>query len=256
MAVKPLIVAFCGWAGLAPARAADCREALRAAPLVALAGVDAAGDPLLADGRRLRLVGLAPRQDDGEAKRFAAAIAHWVGDELRLVVLAEPDRWGRLPARLYLSASDEHDLTAALVAAEAARPLPEDGFPACGAEPRRTAPTARPVKPVATAVAPAAGVLDGHDIAALKAQAGRLVAVEGRVASVGERAQRTYLNFSRRRAEAGAVMLPRKLWRELQAAGWTAEGLSGRRIRAHGVLSGQEGTLLEVNAAAALELID
>jgi hypothetical protein len=256
MAVKPLLIGFLVL-GLASAAAADdCVETIRAAPVATLAGVDAAGDPVLSDGRALRLVGLAPRQDAREAERFAAAIARWSGEELRLVVLGEADRWGRLPARLFLSPNEsEASLAADIVAAGAAQALPEAAFPECGVK-TKAAPPAKATRAAASTAAQPAGVLDGHDIAALKAQAGRLVAIEGRVASVGERAQRTYLNFSRRRAEAGAVMLSRQLWRELQAAGWTAEGLSGRRIRARGVLSGQDGMLLEVNAAAALELID
>jgi hypothetical protein len=51
-------------------------------------------------------------------------------------------------------------------------------------------------------------------------------------------------------------MLSRAQWRELQASGWTASGLTGKRVRARGVLSGQDGTLLEASSAAALELID
>jgi hypothetical protein len=147
-------------------------------------------------------------------------------------------------------------LAADLLAVGAAQALPEAAYPECGAATKVALPTAGVARAKTAAPPPASGSVDGHDVAALKAQAGRLVAVEGRVASVGERPQRVYLNFSRRRAEAGAVMLSRKLWSELQSAGWTADGLTGRRIRARGVLSGQDGTLLEVNAAAALELID
>lgn len=257
MAVKPLPIGFLVLGLALPAAADDCLDAIRAAPVATLAGVDAAGDPVLSDGRALRLVGLAPRQDEREAQRFAEAVARWSGEELRLVVLGEPDRWGRLPARLFLSPNaTDASLAADLVATGAAQALPEAAYPECGAKPKTALPATARAKSASPVPAVTEGSLDGHDVTALKAQAGRLVAVEGRVASVGERAQRTYLNFSRRRAEAGAVMLPSRLWRELQAAGWTAEGLSGRRIRARGVLSGQDGTLLEVNAAAALELID
>ena len=80
--------------------------------------------------------------------------------------------------------------------------------------------------------------------------------LEGRIASVGERSQRTYLNFSRRPKEAASIGLSRSLWRELQSAGWTASDLGGKRLRAYGVLSGRDGLLLEVASRAALELID
>jgi hypothetical protein len=264
MPVKPEIIAFvvaACWAGAAAGSEA-CPDLLASAASVRLAGVDAAGDPVLADGRSLRLVGLAPRQDAAEVARFAAGIARWRDIELRLVPAGEPDRWGRLPARLVSvpeSARGEFgDLATMLIAAGAASRLPEAAHAGCGvpeppaAQAKRSAPR---TSPAATAPLPA-GMLDGHDVAALRAHMGRLVAVEGRVASVGERAQRTYLNFSRRRGEAGAIMLPRRIWREMQGAGWTASGLSGKRVRARGILSGQDGLLLDVTSALALELID
>jgi hypothetical protein len=260
MPVKPLLVVFVVVA--APFSAAwgagPCTELPADAPVVRLAGVDAAGDPVLADGRSLRLVGIAPRQNAAEAARFASEIGHWRDRELKLVILAESDRWGRLPARLFAPTdapgSESTSLAAVLLRSGAVQRLPEAAFPDCGATPAARPSSARsPAQAEPNLVGDA---IDGHDIAALKAQAGRFVAVEGRVASVGERAQRTYLNFSRQRAEAGTIMLSRKLWRELQASGWTASGLTGKRVRARGVLSGQDGTLLEASSAAALELID
>jgi hypothetical protein len=98
--------------------------------------------------------------------------------------------------------------------------------------------------------------IDGHDLAAVKGQEGRYVMLEGRIASVGERSQRTYLNFSRRPGEAASIVLSRKLWRELKEAGWTPAALGGKRLRAYGVLAGRGGLLLEVTSRAALELID
>ena len=94
------------------------------------------------------------------------------------------------------------------------------------------------------------------ELAAVKAQEGRYVMLEGRIASVGERSQRTYLNFSRRPKEAASIVLSRSLWRELKSAGWTASDLGGKRLRAYGVLSGRDGLLLEVASRTALELID
>jgi hypothetical protein len=266
MLVKPLLIAIAllhGWPDMAGANE-PCLALPPEAALVRLAGVDAAGDPVLVDGRRLRLLGVAPRQDAGAAARFAAEIDLWRERDLGLVAIGGTDRWGRQPGRLLIppAAPGElvRDLALALVEASAVARMPEAAHAGCGMPPRadtagqtrarRRPALNRPVTP------PPPGVLDGHDVAVLKAQAGRLVAVEGRIASVGERAQRTYLNFSRRRGEAGAVMLSRRLWREMQATGWTASGLNGKRLRASGVLSGQDGLLLEATSANALELID
>jgi len=266
MPVKPLLTAFLVLpllAGVALASDA-CAELAPDSETVRLSGLDQAGDPLLADGRRLRLVGLSPRQDDAEAARFADGIGQWRDRDLQLVVVGDPDRWGRLPARLYipLAADDSmpRELAAALLRTGAASPLPE-AQPARCANGKPVARGARPVRgssatvPVATA--PLHGQpIDGHDLAALKAQEGRFVLLEGRIASVGERAQRTYLNFSRRRGEAASIVLSKRLWREMQDVGWTVRGVSGKRLRARGVLSGRDGLLLDVTSKLALELVD
>jgi hypothetical protein len=266
MPVKPLIIAFvvlsC-WRSVAAAADA-CQDLPPETPRARLAGLDPTGDPVLVDGRALRLVGIAPRQDAAEVARFATEIARWRDRDLMLVLTGTADRWGRLPARLLVQpdagGGEPRDLATLMIEAGAAVRLPEAAHAGCGTPTRIARPASRtpaPQKTVASAISPAtSGTLDGHDIAALKAHTGRLVAVEGRIASVGERTQRVYLNFSRRRGEAGAIVMPRRVWREMQDAGWTANGLSGKRVRARGVLSGQDGLLLDATSALALELID
>lgn len=241
----------------APAHAASgCPQDESAATTVQLTGLDPAGDPLLDDGRRLRLVGLAPRQSAEETSRFDAGLRHFIGRPLSLTLLGQPDRWGRFPARLSVpspsSAATPQDLARLLLQQGAALPLPEPGAGTCE-EPPKT-----PVQKTVTSgpqPSPLTAV-DGHDLAAVKAQEGRYVMLEGRIASVGERPQRTYLNFSRRPKEAASIVLSRSLWRELKSAGWTASHLGGKRLRAYGVLAGRDGLLLEVASRAALELID
>lgn len=242
---------------IAPARAASgCAPDDTATTTVQLSGLDPAGDPLLGDGRRLRLVGLAPRQSAEEASRFDAGLRGFLSRPLGLAILGEPDRWGRLPARLSVPpaspAEPPQDLAQLLLRRGAALPMPEAGLPPCET-PQKT-PVQKTVTS-ATQVSPQVAV-DGHDLAAVKAQEGRYVMLEGRIASIGERSQRTYLNFSRRPKEAASIVLSRSLWRELKSAGWTASHLGGKRLRAYGVLSGRDGLLLEVSSRAALELID
>ncbi|WID99059.1 hypothetical protein QO058_12885 [Bosea vestrisii] len=241
------------------------------AELVRLAGLDRHGDLLLADGRTVRLAGLAPRQGDAERERFAAQLTRWHGQPFRLAPLGGADRWGRLPARLLAAdgAADtlggQPDLTAALLTERIALRLPEPGLAACNEIWRKAEPQQRvAVKPGSPPLAAAQGdfaalalpVVDGHDAAAMKAQAGRIVVVEGRIAAVGERAQRTYLNFERRRGAGGSIVLSRVLWRELQRSGWTAATLTGKRVRIRGVVEGRDGLLIEAETRSALELID
>jgi hypothetical protein len=272
MQVKPsfaalLLVALLAQPRGALAQAADDACATpAAAETVRLAGLDRHGDLLLEDGRSLRLAGLAPRQSEAERERFATGIARWRGAALRLVPIGSADRWGRIPARL-LGSDDigQPDLAAALLAAGAALRLPEPGLAACNEAWRKAEPQAaglRGARPVNSATVPgnvaadAIPVIDGHDAAAMRAQAGRIVVVEGRIAAVGERAQRTYLNFERRRGAGGSVVLSRPFWRELQRAGWTASTLAGKRVRVRGVVEGRDGLLIEPDSRAALEMID
>ena len=258
MRVKSLlaIVTIAACAG-APARAASgCAPGEAAAATVQLTGLDPTGDPLLSDGRRLRLVGLAPRQSPEEASRFDAGLRGFVGQPLGLSILGEPDRWGRLPARLSMPSASPgepmRDLAELLLQQGAALPLPEPGSSPCKTPQK---PAIQKTVTSETQVSPLTAI-DGHDLAAVKAQEGHYVMLEGRIASVGERSQRTYLNFSRRPKEAASIVLSRSLWRELKNAGWTPGQLGGKRLRAYGVLSGRDGLLLEVASRAALELID
>lgn len=257
MRVKSLLVIVaCTTLPALPGRAdADCPGPAAETAPVRLARIDAAGDPVLADGRTIRLLGLAPRQDAEEATRFAAGLRPFLGHALELELRGEPDRWGRWPARLFVppdpAGGNPQELARLLVRGGAALPLPEPGQQPC-------APGTTTVHTSVTNARQAAPpiVVDGHDLAAVKAQEGRYVMLEGRVASVGERARRTYLNFSRRPKEAASIVVSRRLWRELQGAGWTAGSLGGKRLRAYGILSGRDGLLLEAGSRAALELID
>lgn len=267
--IVPFLVVMVASAGVTRAADDACATA-GGTELVRLAGLDRHGDLQLADGRSIRLAGLAPRQNDAERQRFAAQLAHWHGLVFRLAPLGGADRWGRLPARL-LTADEapdalagQPDLSAALLAKGAALRLPEPGLAACNeiwrkAEPRAATAGRAGVAP-ATAErkhdAVAQPAIDGHDAAAMRAQAGRIVVVEGRVAAVAERAQRTYLNFERRRGAGGSIVLSRALWRELQRSGWTASSLTGKRVRIRGVVEGRDGLLIEAESRSALELID
>ncbi|MEN5082611.1 hypothetical protein ABE438_09015 [Bosea sp. TWI1241] len=257
-----LLLAALVAAGTARAAEEDC-PVPEAAEAVVLAGADRHGDLLLADGRVLALAGLAPRQDAAERDRFTSGLTGHRGKRFRLAVLGAPDRWGRLPARLVPPEREgeaAQDLAVALLAAGAAQHLPEPGQPGCNrlwreAAARAHAPvagaaTGREEKPLAFAV------VDGHDPAAMRRHAGRIVTVEGRIATVAERTRRTYLNFERRRGAGGSLILQSVLWRELQRDGWTASGLAGKRVRARGVVEGRDGLLVAIHARGALEMID
>jgi hypothetical protein len=80
----------------------------------------------------------------------------------------------------------------------------------------------------------------------LRDRTGRFVLVEGRVRSIGERAQRTYLNFGGLWAEDFTIIIPRKIWKRMSDRGMGAEALKGRRIRARGILQPWQGTAFSI----------
>lgn len=256
MRVKSLLatVMIAALPNMPAAAASDCAAAQQMETTAArLAGLNAAGDPVLSDGRTLRLIGLAPRQSGEEAARFRAGLEPFRDRSLDLAVVGEPDRWGRWPSKLFIPADrpggEPQELALVLRRDGAALPLAEPLASPCPVAPVQAALSSSPSpsRPMA---------IDGHDLAAVKAQEGRYVMLEGRIASVGERSQRTYLNFSRRPGEAASIVVSRALWRDLKGTGWTAGNLGGKRVRAYGVLSGRDGLLLEATSRAALELID
>lgn len=244
MGMKPRFVVFWVSALLHGAAGPASGCALPAdAETVRLAGLGPGGDLRLEDGRLLRLVGVAPRQDEAEAAGFAGGVTAYGHVPFRLMTFGEADRWGRLPARLVREdGGGRQDLAALLVGSGHAARLVEAGADCIAWSPTDKTSQAK--------------LLDGHDPAALAGQAGRMVWLQGRIASVGERRNWTYLNFSRRRGEGAAIMVSKTLWQELRRAGWTARTLGGKRIRAQGILSGRDGLLLEVTARAALEWVD
>lgn len=274
MRVKPSFAAllFVAAHGLPPGAVAQAPDdgCTTVAPKesVRLAGLDRHGDLLLDDGRTVRLAGLAPRQSEAERASFAAQIEARRGAAFGFAPVGGADRWGRIPARLLplaAAAGSETELTVAMLAAGAALRLPEPGLAACNeiwrkaelqALARSRPPPDRSAATPANLAATKLPVVDGHDPAAMRAQAGRIVVVEGRIAAVGERTQRTYLNFERRRGAGGSVVLSRPLWRELQRLGWTASALAGKRVRVRGVVEGRDGLLIEPESRAALEMID
>ena len=93
-----------------------------------------------------------------------------------------------------------------------------------------------------------------HDLARLKGSIGRFALVEGVVRSVGERRERTYLNFGGDWKDDLTITIPKRTWAVLRERGLSADALRGRRVRARGVLDEWQGVALEITAADMLEV--
>jgi hypothetical protein len=80
--------------------------------------------------------------------------------------------------------------------------------------------------------------------------------VEGRIRTVGERRQQTYLNFGSDWASDFTIIVPKRVWSLVQERGLSAAGLRGRRIRARGVLEDRQGPSMTVTAIDAIEVLE
>ena len=74
--------------------------------------------------------------------------------------------------------------------------------------------------------------------------------------SVGERRERTYLNFGKRWSEDTTVTIPQRVWSQLASRDLTAKTLNGRRVRVRGTVESRDGPLVEVVTPDQIELVD
>jgi hypothetical protein len=178
-------------------------------------------DLVLAEGRLIyfptleppRATSAAPKRPQDVATELTALLA---GKTLLVLPLAGPDRWGRLPVRLFIEGENES-------AAE---------------QEARAAKLGIWADPAFTPLAP-------EDAAAFFARSGTLALVEGQIRSVGRTNPRLYLNFAARRGGASLVIARRNL-PAFERAGFSAATLLNRRVRARGVV--------EIGASPQIEL--
>jgi len=214
------------------------------------------GEPVLRSSGPVRLMGL--RLPDEAPSRTAALT--WLrgrqGREVLVQGAPARDRWGRLPARLVLAGQAERlDVAHGLVESGLALVDTATGEGACTPETLALEATARDrglglwaedrYKPVPVG-----------DVTRLRERIGQFTLVEGRIRSVGERRQQTYLNFGTDWATDFTIVLPKRVWTLLQERGLGRAALEGRRIRARGILEERQGPALTISAPEAVEVLD
>jgi hypothetical protein len=206
----------------------------------------------LGSGRLARLSGLHVANDAGAASPAAAWLMRHAGRPLAIAITGPEDRWGRVPVKLKLREEPRLDLAHGLI---------EEGL--------AVADTPGPCQPELLAIEETArerGVglwadagykpapADAREI--LAGRIGRFTLVEGRVRSVGERRQRTYLNFGPDGTKDLTITIPKRTWTTMVEKGLSATALRGARIRVRGVLEVGRGPTIEVAAAEAIEVLD
>jgi micrococcal nuclease len=221
---------------LVPSRAAerfDCRSSER--ENVRLASVGEKLDMHLADGRGITFPTLEPPRPTPAAPDRPHDVAAeltslLIGQNLTLQRLAGPDRWGRIPARLFI-AGEAESVDEILAATGLAMASFEAS--ACGANVRAAEAQARAER-LGIWADPDFALLSG-DERDFSARSGKVALVEGRVSSIGHTAPRLYLNFGGGRGGL-SLTIARRNQPLFERAGLTEANLLHKTLRARGVL--------------------
>lgn len=271
--VSPLQLALAACSALmaAPAAAQHCPK--DGAALVSIETVTAHLEIRLRDGRLLRLAGLeAPRGTPGNpglAEEARIALSGWIagGGALAAIEPGEPGRWGRHGASLFaapMGGPGELHVAGELLASGWGRADPLGAKGECllwlyGRESAaRNAGLGLWADPH-YAVLEAAKAAD--DAARLRALAGSIVIIEGRVSGVGAGRTLTFVNLGPRRGRDPALTLDRRALAGLRQDSLSAQSLTGLRIRARGLLhpppeTSPGGARIEILDAGAIEFPD
>lgn len=223
-------------------------------------------DVTLADGRVLRLAGIAPPHPtpaapDGPA-RARAGLATWVADGSGAVFIRAlapaPDRWGRVPALLFRTAtSDGSDIPAsaaeALLRAGLARARPEPGVHACFPLFLRAEAVARSAR-LGLWGDPHYAVLAAGDAAGLADQAGDMALAEG-VLHLHEGRGALYLALGADRWGFAAVVSRRDAQR-FARAGVDLHDYDGTPVRLRGDLDARFGPRMRLTEPDAVESLE
>jgi micrococcal nuclease len=231
-----------------PGRAAerfDCGSAAR--ENVRLASVGERLDVVLADGRMVTFPTLEPpRPTPGVPDRPRVVAAELTslltGRNLTLQRLAGPDRWGRIPARLFVECEAE-SADETLAATGLAMASVEAG--ACGANVRAAEAAARADRLGIWADPDFALLSGGDERRDFSARAGTVALVEGRISSIGHTAPRLYLNFGSGRG-CLSLTIARRNQPLFERAGLTEKSLLHKTLRARGVLEIGAGPQIEL----------
>ena len=220
----------------------------------------------ISDGRSLVL-------DDGREILLAAidAPGPWARDALPALVgghalAVEPlsgaaNRYGRIPARVFLSRDGEvRSLEAELVAKGAAMVGVSGAGGRNGADACRSALLAAEIAARSARLGlwsdPDYDTKAADNSAVILASRGRFAIVEGKVLSVRESGGTIYVNFGRRWSEDFTVTILKRIGARFTAAGLEPKRLEGRRVRVRGFIEERGGPWIEATAPEQFEVAE
>jgi endonuclease YncB( thermonuclease family) len=245
--ILPLILLF---TAIRPANAAGCAFEPQGEGRVA-AVIDARSFRL-DDGREVLLAGIEPVAAEA-ADRTAALAAIVAGHEVTLHGQDDmPDRYGRQPAIVFLSGSEETVQAQLLAQGEA---LVSGGIADkdCASVLNAAEDTARQARRGSWADATA--IKNAESPGDILTGIGRFTLVEGKVLSVRQAGATTYLNFGRNWTRGFAATISRRMIGPFEAAGIALKSLENRRIRVRGWVEARQGPRIEVLQVGQIEML-
>lgn len=210
-------------------------------------------DLLIADGRTVALTGFAAEPG---APGYAAFVERLAGAEIRIFPFqAKPDRWGRMPAIVFPASGNlSASLAEQALSAGIGRYRPDATAKPCRDRFLAAERIARDARRGLWGE-PRLAVLDASDAKAVLAAPKGFLVVEGRVNTIGEQRGRLYLNFGPRRTTDFTIVISKRNLALFDQAGIPLRQLSGRRLRARGLVDRGFGPMMEIVGPDALELL-
>lgn len=208
----------------------------------------------LIDGREIRLIGIEPAP--ASYQDFGASLlrTRLGGAEVTLHGASDaPDRYGRQHAFVFAYGEDT-PVQRLLLAQGLALAAGDVAEVDCAAELKSAEAMARAAK-LGLWSEPAA-IKKAENPAAILAQMGRFIIVEGKVVSARRAGATFYINFSRNWVAGFAVTISRRMMPSFEAAGLKLAELSHKTIRVRGFVSQHGGPRIEAFGPGQIELID
>lgn len=242
----------------APAAPDDCRpgEAHAAAAKVALLGEG--GALILEDGQKVILSSVAlPAAESSYGERARAVLEKLVlGNDIALAHAGRPDRYGRLPAHVYVGQGDERVwVQERLISRGLARVQSFKDSRVCAGVLLARENAARKAR-LGLWASPHFAVRSAEEPEALRRFLDTFQIVEGEVVSTGAAGRRVYLNFGRRWKTDFTAVIAAKDLDAFAAAGILPLKLPNRRVRLRGWILEHDGPMMVLDHPEQIELID